>query len=228
MPEEMSDADGNIVWRARYSTWGRVLFENTTKHAPKDFEQNLRMQGQYDDRECGLYYNTFRYYDADSGRFTTEDPIGLNGGDNLYQYAPNSLMWIDPWGLKNVSPKTVLFSQKSINPDFRDERSVNSLIGRLRKDPSYINNVDPIRKVRMGDLPASIQAKLKAQGAHAHSVFTLDNRRLYAAKQAGVKSIPSRWATPAELKEINLKRRFSTKTGGKSIEIRGKNGGCRN
>ena len=98
MPEEMSDADGNIVWRARYSAWGKVLFENTTKHAPKDFEQNLRMQGQYDDRECGLYYNTFRYYDADSGRFTTEDPIGLNGGDNLYQYAPNPLMWIDPWG----------------------------------------------------------------------------------------------------------------------------------
>ena len=94
----MSDADGNIIGRARYSAWGKVLFENTTRHAPKGFEQNLRMQGQYDDRECGLYYNTFRYYDADSGRFTTEDPIGLNGGDNLYQYAPNALMWIDPWG----------------------------------------------------------------------------------------------------------------------------------
>ncbi|XJD00659.1 hypothetical protein V1586_08675 [Enterobacter sichuanensis] len=25
-----------------------------------------------------------------------QDPIGLNGGWNLYQYAPNPLLWIDP------------------------------------------------------------------------------------------------------------------------------------
>ncbi|WP_052760757.1 hypothetical protein [Photorhabdus sp. RM157S] len=28
-----------------------------------------------------------------------EDPIGLNGGINVYTYAPNPMMWIDPWGL---------------------------------------------------------------------------------------------------------------------------------
>jgi RHS repeat-associated protein len=32
---------------------------------------NLRFQGQYLDRETGLHYNTFRYYDPDIGRFTT-------------------------------------------------------------------------------------------------------------------------------------------------------------
>ncbi|WP_180297845.1 RHS repeat-associated core domain-containing protein, partial [Snodgrassella alvi] len=59
---------------------------------------NLRYQGQYLDRETGLHYNTFRYYDPDIGRFTQPDPIGLLGGFNLYQYAPNGLTWIDPWG----------------------------------------------------------------------------------------------------------------------------------
>ncbi|MDU6539897.1 RHS repeat-associated core domain-containing protein, partial [Mixta calida] len=34
-----------------------------------------------------------------SGRFTQQDPIGLAGGLNLYQYAPNALGWVDPWGL---------------------------------------------------------------------------------------------------------------------------------
>ncbi|WP_254048861.1 RHS repeat-associated core domain-containing protein [Gilliamella sp. N-G2] len=43
-------------------------------------------------------YNTFRYYDPDIGRFTQPDPIGLLGGFNLYQYAPNGLTWIEPWG----------------------------------------------------------------------------------------------------------------------------------
>ena len=64
--------------------------------------QNIRLQGQYFDAETGLHYNTFRYYDPDIGRFTTPDPIGLNGGLNLYQYAPNPVSWIDPWGLSGV------------------------------------------------------------------------------------------------------------------------------
>ena len=98
MPEELTDAAGHIVWRARYATWGKLAFENVTSFAPDGFEQNLRMQGQYHDRETALHYNTFRYYDYDTGRFTTEDPIGLLGGMNLYQYAPNPLGWIDPWG----------------------------------------------------------------------------------------------------------------------------------
>ncbi|MCG8711059.1 RHS repeat-associated core domain-containing protein [Brenneria sp. 4F2] len=41
----------------------------------------------------------FWYYDLDCGRFTHSDPIGLAGGINLYQYAPNPLTWIDPLGL---------------------------------------------------------------------------------------------------------------------------------
>ena len=54
-----------------------------------DYDQPLRFQGQYYDAETGLHYNRFRYYDPDVGRFTTQDPIGLLGGNNLYQYAPN-------------------------------------------------------------------------------------------------------------------------------------------
>ena len=39
------------------------------------------------------------YYDPHAGRFTTQDPIGLSGGWNLYQYAPNPTGWVDPPGL---------------------------------------------------------------------------------------------------------------------------------
>ena len=100
-PERLTDAEGELRWEARNSAWGKLLRE-TVLQGP-GFAQNLRMQGQYLDRETGLHYNLFRYYDPDSGRFTQQDPIGLAGGINLYQYAPNALGWIDPWGLSKCS-----------------------------------------------------------------------------------------------------------------------------
>ncbi|MCF5206064.1 hypothetical protein GIW06_26075, partial [Pseudomonas syringae] len=93
-PLEMTDAEGQIVWQAKYRAWGAV-----EKLVVNEVEQNLRFQGQYFDAETGLHYNTFRYYDPEIGRFTTQDPIGLLGGFNLYQYAPNTNGWIDPFGL---------------------------------------------------------------------------------------------------------------------------------
>jgi RHS repeat-associated protein len=95
-PEELTDENGKILWECSFQLWGKRIHE--IEHEP--IEQNLRYQGQYLDRETGLHYNTFRYYDPDIGRFTQPDPIGLLGGFNLYQYAPNGLTWVDPWGLK--------------------------------------------------------------------------------------------------------------------------------
>ncbi|MFP1853859.1 RHS repeat-associated core domain-containing protein, partial [Lonsdalea quercina] len=52
------------------------------------------------DSESGLCYNRFRYYDPAGGGYISPDPIGVLGGENNYQYAPNPLVWIDPLGLK--------------------------------------------------------------------------------------------------------------------------------
>ena len=60
--------------------------------------QPFRLQNQYFDEETGLHYNLMRYYAPEVGRFVNQDPIGLAGGSNLYQFAPNVLGWIDPSG----------------------------------------------------------------------------------------------------------------------------------
>ncbi|MGT2804046.1 RHS repeat-associated core domain-containing protein [Streptococcus infantis] len=45
-----------------------------------------------------MHYNFFRYYEPDAGRFVNQDPIGLEGGFNVYQFAPNAQDWVDPLG----------------------------------------------------------------------------------------------------------------------------------
>ncbi|EPW8570692.1 RHS repeat-associated core domain-containing protein, partial [Morganella morganii] len=113
LPEELTDSQGRIIWHGDYSLWGKLKRE---QHPIAGFrgQQNLRFQGQYFDRETGLHYNTFRYYAPDTGRFTQQDPIGLAGGLNLYQYAPNPVGWVDPWGLSCFSARVGAFGEKRV------------------------------------------------------------------------------------------------------------------
>ena len=64
--------------------------------------QSFRLQNLYYDRETGLHYNYYRYYDSDTGRFVSQDVIDLVGGENFYQFSPNTQSWIDSLGLKEL------------------------------------------------------------------------------------------------------------------------------
>jgi RHS repeat-associated protein len=47
-------------------------------------------------------YNFYRTYDPNTGRYLEADPIGQNGGVNLYAYGlNNAINAIDPFGLQN-------------------------------------------------------------------------------------------------------------------------------
>ncbi|WP_435873303.1 RHS repeat-associated core domain-containing protein [Neisseria dumasiana] len=102
IPREMTDKDGNLLWFGDYYGWGKLKSEtNVTETAHQPF----RLQNQYFDAETGLHYNFFRYYEPDVGRFINQDPTGLNGGVNLYQFASNTQIWIDPLGLEKCPQK---------------------------------------------------------------------------------------------------------------------------
>jgi RHS repeat-associated protein len=85
-----------IDWAVELDPWGNVLNEFN----PMGIDQPIRMQGQQVDRESGLFYNRYRYYDPQMGRYITQDPIGLAGGQHLYTYVESTpLTSIDPLGL---------------------------------------------------------------------------------------------------------------------------------
>ena len=100
IPREMTDKDGNLLWFGNYTGWGRLKEETRVTDSTY---QPFRLQNQYADLETGLHYNFFRYYEPDAGRFVNQDPIGLMGGENFYQFAPNIQNMMDPWGLNAVS-----------------------------------------------------------------------------------------------------------------------------
>ncbi|MBL8743665.1 MAG: RHS domain-containing protein [Myxococcales bacterium] len=93
-PEELVDARGVIVAKLKRSTWGKGTTQPATAAS-----SNIRFQGQYEDEETGLSYNRHRYYDAETGRYISADPLGLAGGLNPFAYVPNPNGYVDPLGL---------------------------------------------------------------------------------------------------------------------------------
>ena len=96
-PIAAHNVKGEAVWTAEYEAWGRIRNETVSDGLKANIP--FRFQGQYYDEESGLHYNRFRYYDPEIGRFVSQDPIGLRGGMNLFEYAPNPVGWTDPFGL---------------------------------------------------------------------------------------------------------------------------------
>ena len=93
-PQQLVKPDGTVVWKSAYLPYGEAQVQIGA------ITNNLRFPGQYFDAETGLHYNWHRFYDPENGRYISADPIGLDGGMNLYAYVGNDpVNWVDPWGL---------------------------------------------------------------------------------------------------------------------------------
>jgi RHS repeat-associated protein len=99
-PRNATNAAGHTVWRWNSDAFGAAPADEDPDGNGSPTQINLRFPGQYFDRETGLHYNWMRYYDPQTGRYISSDPIGLDGGLNTYGYAAgNPLAFADPAGL---------------------------------------------------------------------------------------------------------------------------------
>jgi RHS repeat-associated protein len=100
-PLQATDKQGNIVWAAQHEPFGKTSITTPIATADKPTIQlNLRMPGQYEDEETGLHYNWHRYYDPETGRYISQDPISLLGGINRFVYVTGTPLYLkDPMGL---------------------------------------------------------------------------------------------------------------------------------
>jgi RHS repeat-associated protein len=91
----INTSNGTITQRLDYDEWGNITQDTNPGFQPFGFAGGLY------DRDTGLVRFGARDYDSVTGRWTTKDPIGFNGGDtNLYGYVVGDpINFLDPYGL---------------------------------------------------------------------------------------------------------------------------------
>ncbi len=106
------DAGTVMVARYEYDPYGKVIGPDDDDDGdwrddagPYAVENPIRFSTKYFDDETGLGYWGERYYDPVTGRWTSWDPIGEEGGLNLYVYVGNlPVTDVDPLGLQSSQP----------------------------------------------------------------------------------------------------------------------------
>ena len=93
------DSQNNVVARWQYDAWGNVVDEEVAPSAAALAALRYRFQGREWSAATGLINFRMRWYDAEAGRWLSKDPIGLNGGLNLYVFCDdNPVLFIDGFG----------------------------------------------------------------------------------------------------------------------------------
>jgi RHS repeat-associated protein len=98
----LTDTNGVIVESYRYDAWGRptVFDAGGGILAESAVGNRFLWQGREYSWKSGLYYFRARCYDPVTGRWLSNDPIGISGGLNQYVFCGNNpVNFRDPWGL---------------------------------------------------------------------------------------------------------------------------------
>ena len=93
----LSNSAGALANTYTYDSFGKLTASTGTLTNPFQFT------GRDFDQETGTYYYRHRYYDPQTGRFMSEDPVTFLGGNNFYAYVLNDPTdLVDPTGLFGV------------------------------------------------------------------------------------------------------------------------------
>jgi len=94
-------ATGQGAGSRGYGPWGEATYVPYSMSTPLQYRGQ---EGSYTDSETGLIYMLNRYYAPSLGRFISRDPIGFDGGINLYAYGfGDPVNYSDPEGLDGIS-----------------------------------------------------------------------------------------------------------------------------
>ncbi|MCD4487295.1 RHS domain-containing protein, partial [Chromobacterium vaccinii] len=186
-PQALTDEQGALALEMDYKAWGQAREVIADAAGKAGIRNPFRFQGQYHDDESGLHYNRHRYYDPEIGRFISRDPIGLAGGINVHNYAPNPIEWIDPLGLKTCLDKAKCKSllsdiyKKSLAEKKKDgSRGLKERIDHLNEDTYKLYDYAP----KQSD--SRNYGSLKGKGSYEGHIIAA--RQLRSGLQADIRA----------------------------------------
>ena len=92
---EYIDGGGSTVAHYEYDAFGNEI----SRSGAEAQSIPLRFSTKYTDDETGLVYYGYRYYNSELGRWPSRDPLGEEGGLNLFVFVGNDpLGYVDPFG----------------------------------------------------------------------------------------------------------------------------------
>ena len=111
-----TDSQNNVVASWQYDAWGNVLSEEIDPSAAALATLRHRFQGREWSAATGLINFRMRWYDAETGRWLSKDPIGISGGLNLYAFCScTPLISCDAFGLrKSPEPEKDIIRTKEL------------------------------------------------------------------------------------------------------------------
>ncbi|WP_033823634.1 RHS repeat-associated core domain-containing protein [Kitasatospora sp. MBT63] len=156
-PTELVDpATETLAWRTTTTLWGTTTWpSDSAAYTP------LRFPGQYFDPETRLHYNLHRYYDPETARYTSPDPLGLTPAPNPDTYVHNPHTWSDPLGLSPHPPRPPMRwdhnnidakydkhvlgqgkrpGEKADMPEYQDRDKDDDGFGRYEQDAEHLMN----------------------------------------------------------------------------------------
>jgi RHS repeat-associated protein len=112
----LTDSSGSVVETYDYDAYGRtkIYSASGSELTESAYGNRYCYQGRGIDWATGLYYFRARWYNPETGRWLSKDPIGIRGGLNQYEFCgSNPVNFVDPsgltWSLFGGSPKWSLF-----------------------------------------------------------------------------------------------------------------------
>ena len=103
----ITNTSGSVLERYDYDAFSNTRVNGTSSNV-SSYGWEIRFCSYLFDQESGFYQVRNRYLHPFLGRWLSRDPIGENGGINLYAYVRNNpARWKDPFGLKGACTITI-------------------------------------------------------------------------------------------------------------------------
>jgi len=171
----LADSTGAIVESYRFDPWGRVLgvWNGAGQSiAATAIGNRYLLQGREYSWRTGLYFFRARWYDPQTARWLSKDPIGIVGGLNQYMAMNDNLVrFRDPFGLcKNGDRFTEAYQNLMMTGPF----DIGNILRTLAEPAIDIGQSDPYSRwqFRGGVYPSDSMGNVAAGKilAEAHGI----------------------------------------------------------